>query len=335
MDTSSASTASTSLPTKTIVTDVEQKESDLKQNDDTRTCPSRAHDEERTTRSDNARSLSLSHDSAIYLQFKSKGNEAMKKKKWQDAVKYYTDALNCEGGCGEETYKVYTNRATASLKWAMRLKTKPQNTASCVDTLMSIVDDSEASAKLCPTWWKAYQAKGLALGKLYKLKEASTSLKKATELLRAELAQDESSAKVRKSLSLVEKNTLEVENKSPVVVSYFESLDRALPERASLPDDRFGRFDAVFKMLNNIDACARQWPRADKLKIERDVNFLVRVYEDAKTRNVLDSTLAAHMKSVSEKSKALCVPALKMKIALESFGAPVTTMPPPGTGMGP
>jgi len=87
------------------------------------------------------------------LEAKAKGNGFFKEKKWDDAIKCYTEAISLDN----------TNASFFSNRSACHAGKEDWKNA---------LDDAEKVIKLRPTWAKGYSRKGLALFKLNKMEDA-------------------------------------------------------------------------------------------------------------------------------------------------------------------
>ncbi len=88
-------------------------------------------------------------DSA-FATLKLQGNVAFQAQQWDEAITFYTDALE-HSSTVDERCSVLSNRAAAYLK---------------VGSLLAALTDADHSVDLVPTWVKGYMRKALALAGL-------------------------------------------------------------------------------------------------------------------------------------------------------------------------
>lgn len=77
-------------------------------------------------------------------EFKNLGNEAFKNKKYEEAIQYFTQAIECN----PNDHVFFSNRSGSYL-----------NAGKYTNAL----EDAEACVKLNPVWARGYQRKGTAL----------------------------------------------------------------------------------------------------------------------------------------------------------------------------
>jgi len=152
------------------------------------------------------------------IDFKKKGKEALESKKFDEAIEYYTKALE-----SEEDPIVYSNRALA-----FNLSNK----------LEEALRDAEKAISMKPTWSEGYYRKGEALKRLNKLEEAKEVLEKAHEL-------DPENEMIKKSLDSL-RSTLNPKKTS-------QSDDPVIVER-ELPAWRHGKVSSRFERSSNTEA---------------------------------------------------------------------------------
>jgi stress-induced-phosphoprotein 1 len=123
-------------------------------------------------------------------EFKTKGNDAFKAGKYQEAISWYTKAITAD--LKNET--LYSNRAASY---------------SAVNDHTQALVDAEMCCKLKPGWVKGHFRKGVALFKLGKYDEATKSYSKALEI---EPANEDIQAKFNEARSIMKK---QADGKSP------------------------------------------------------------------------------------------------------------------------
>jgi tetratricopeptide (TPR) repeat protein len=271
--------------------------------------------------------------SAACLKFKNQGNAAIKKKDYQKAIDNYTLALKEE--CGEQRHKILTNRANALLKLSNKMK-NAWNPVKYIDHLKRVVEDANESSRCCgDTWWKAYQCLGLAKSRMFQVEAATAAFTVAIRLIKEDLP---SSKKTQASVNLVEKNMNDMNNIKGVVIEYVNNLTKILKvsdtDLASL--SRIEYFDYVFELLCSIDNSRSKWPKGNDKKIVRELNTLIRIYQNSGSKDCLSKDLLKTIELLKIQAKEQKIPALKLLIEDNSFGAPVDMRPqgmPMGGGM--
>lgn len=110
-------------------------------------------------------------------QHKTKGNDAFKAKKYQEAIEWYTKAIDIDPNC-EAAAALYSNRAASY---------------SGLNNHVAAVRDSDDCIRVKPNWLKGHYRKGTALEALGRLDE---SLKAFEDALRTEPQNEEVQDKV-------------------------------------------------------------------------------------------------------------------------------------------
>lgn len=108
---------------------------------------------------------------------KDKGNAALAQNNFEEAIKYYTEAINLDSG----NHVLYSNRSAAYAK------------ANKYDLALQ---DAEKTVQLKPDWGKGYSRQGAALSFLGKVDEAIAAYEKGITV-------DPNNAQLRDSLNEV------------------------------------------------------------------------------------------------------------------------------------
>lgn len=110
-------------------------------------------------------------------QHKIKGNDAFKAKNFQEAINWYTKAIDCDPNC-EAAAAIYSNRAASYAGLAKHAEA---------------ISDADQCIRVKPAWLKGHYRKGVSLESLNKLDD---SLKAFEDALRTEPNNEEVQDKV-------------------------------------------------------------------------------------------------------------------------------------------
>ncbi|CAD2214084.1 stress-inducible protein STI1 [Angomonas deanei] len=99
-------------------------------------------------------------------EFKSKGNDAFKAKKYKEAIDWYTKAIEVDPNC-EAAGALYSNRAAS---W------------QGLNEFEKAAGDAECCIKVRPDWLKGYFRKGVALQSLGRIDEAQKAFQGALKV---------------------------------------------------------------------------------------------------------------------------------------------------------
>ncbi|XP_011300821.1 stress-induced-phosphoprotein 1 [Fopius arisanus] len=147
---------------------------------------------------------------------KDKGNAALHENKYDDAIKYYTEAINLD----KDNHVLYSNRSAAYAKSGQYVKA---------------LEDAERTISLKTDWAKGYSRKGSALAYLGRLDESIKAYETGLQL-------DPANAQIKESLSEVKSQEASMSRSNPFnSIGLYEKLRNDPRTKDYLDDPEYMR----------------------------------------------------------------------------------------------
>jgi Tfp pilus assembly protein PilF len=169
--------------------------------------------------------------------FKSKGNDAFKLGKYQEAISWYSKAIAAD----PKNETLYSNRAASY---------------SAINDHAQALADAEQCCILKPAWVKGHFRKGVALVKLGKYDEAVKSYSKALEI---EPANEDIQAKFNEARTMMKK---QVDGRSPLRVN-----DAMECKRMGNTQFKEGKYDDAKEWYSRAIELTENNPKADQSEL--------------------------------------------------------------------